>query len=400
MVGSLERVVSRARRAFGLLLSAAVVCGVAFASPVQGDEASPFRVVVVPDTQNYSETEAGGVIAQAQFDWIVAQAPLTSTVFVTHMGDVVDHPNSLTEWARMEPGFDALEAAGLPYGIAPGNHDLVDGGGPVEYDTRFAASRFAGADWFGGSHELEGNRSSWQTVSVPGHELLFVHLRHLQETYGEVEPVIEWLDDVLRAHPNHLAFVTTHEFTGSAGGVRMPDLRDSIADHCNVAIVLSGHRPGEAARGTFVDDCDRTVHHVLTNYQFIENGGDGFLRTLDIDPFGLEVTSSVYSPTLETFRTGVDEAFTINLSPLAPTKGDADCNRDSDVVDALLIAQYSVGNRRGHGSCPLPNPASELYTPGADIDLSGEINVIDALFVAQCEVGIPNIGCPQEPDAP
>ncbi len=397
MDGNRRPLLARTRLVGALVVLAGLLSPAAFASVAQGDGAASFRVVVVPDTQIYTETELGGAIARAQFDWIVEQAVATSTAFVTHMGDVVDHPNSTTEWDRIEPGFDALELAGLPYGIAPGNHDLVDGGGPVEYDIRFAASRFASAPWFGGSHEVEGNRSSWQTVSVPGHELLFVHLRHLQETYGEVEAVVEWLDEVLRAHPDHLAFITTHEFTGSTGAVRLPEVRDAIADHCNVAMVLSGHRPGEAARGSFVDDCDRTVHHLLTNYQFIDNGGDGYLRTLDIDPFGLEVVSAVYSPTLESFRTGVDEAFTITLSPLAPVKGDADCTRGRSIVDALVIAQYTVGSRSGHAACPLPNPASELFTPGADIDGNGEVTIVDALFVAQCEVAIPNIGCPDIP---
>lgn len=364
------------------------------ATDARSAEGDGFRLVVVPDTQVYAQSSAGGAIAQAQFDWIAADADRSNTVFVTHVGDVVQNPNSTTEWDRLEPGFAALEAVGLPYAMAPGNHDLVDGGGPVEYDTRFPAGRFANEDWFGGSHEAEGNRSSWQTVSVTGHDLLFVHVRHVQDTYGPTGPLLAWLDGVLAAHPDHLAIVTTHEFTEDDGTVRIPAVREVLDGHCNVAAVFSGHRPGEAARGTFTDACGRQVHHILTNYQFIADGGDGYLRTLDIDPYTLAASSAVYSPTLDTARSGTDEAFTIALSKLIDVGGDANCDRGANIIDALVIAQFSVGNRSDQASCPLPDPTTQVNASAADVDGSGMIDVVDALLIAQCDVGIPNGGCP------
>ena len=136
------------------------------------------------------------------------------------------------------------------------------------------------------------------------------------------------------------------------------------------------------------------MHHVLTNYQFIANGGNGYLRMLDIDPFTLEAVSTVYSPTLDATRTGTDEAFTIQLANLIAVQGDANCDRGSNIVDALVIAQFSVGNRTDHGACPLPDPQTQVNAASGDVDDSGVVDVIDALLVAQCDVGIPNVACP------
>lgn len=373
-----------------------VVClfAAGFVGPpaAHGQAGADFRIVVIPDTQVYVETEAGGAIAQEQFAWTAAQAAATNTVFVTHVGDVVQNPQSATEWDRIEPGFAMLETAGLAYGISPGNHDLVPGGGAVEYDRRFPLSRWENEPWFGGA--LEGTRSAWQTVELDAHSLLFVHLRHARDTYGDITASLDWLDEVLADHPDHLAFVTTHEFTEGDGSVRLPAVLEVLQGRCTVALVLSGHRPGEAARNTFTDACGRTVHHVLTNYQFLPGGGQGYLRTLDIDPISLSMTSAVYSPTLDAGRTGADEAFTVSLAKLDPVAGDANCDRTLSIVDALLIAQFATATRADRGSCPLVDPTEELDTTAADRNDDGRVNIVDALLVARCVAQLPAAGCP------
>lgn len=385
---------ARLRVAMLLVCVAMVATATAMPVPLGAQPGATHRIVVVPDTQNYATSTSGAVIVQEQYQWIADQADASNTIFVTALGDVVQNPNSTTEWNRVEPGFVALEQAEIPYGIAPGNHDLEDGGGPVEFDERFGADRFAAQPWFGGSHESEGNRSSYQYVSMPGHDVLFVHVRHLVADYGAVDPVLSWLDGLLAAHPDHLVFVTTHEFTDGNGSIRIPALRDVLDDHCNVAAVFSGHRPGEAARGTFDDTCGRSVHHVLTNYQFIDNGGDGFLRTIDIDPLTLIADFAVYSPTLDRTRTGTDETFTAQLAKLDPVDGDVNCDRSSDIVDALVLAQYLVLNRTDHGACPLAVGATQIDSRRGDRNADDSLNIVDALLIAQCAAQLQNVSCP------
>jgi hypothetical protein len=67
----------------------------------------------------------------------------------------------------------------------------------------------------------------------------------------------------------------------------------------------------------------------------------------------------------------------VTLSTYSQALGDVNNNGSIDIVDALAIAQYSVGI----------NP-SPFYTSAADVDADGNINIVDALLVAQYYVGI------------
>lgn len=355
----------------------------------------PFMIAVIPDTQIYVQSNEGAAVFASQFQWIVDNQIERNIVFTTHEGDVAQNPASVVEWDRIEEIFAILDLAEMPYSISPGNHDIAPGGAAPEYDARFGAARFADQPWYGASHSAEGNRSSYSTISVEGHELLFLHVRHLLPSFGSVQPVLDWVDDVLQAHPDHLVFVTTHEFTAPDGSVVMAGLQAAISNHCNVAAVFSGHRTAGASRGSFTDSCDRVVHHLLTNYQQISGGGQGFLRTVEVDPLTLSAQFEVYSPTLDEFRTGSAESFSVDLAKLVAVPGDASCDRGLSVTDALLIAQYSVGNRSGVTTCPLADPATQLNLAEADVNGDQIVNVTDALLIARCTVGIPNTFCPQ-----
>ncbi len=69
--------------------------------------------------------------------------------------------------------------------------------------------------------------------------------------------------------------------------------------------------------------------------------------------------------------------------------GDVDCGGSRTIGDALIIAQYVVGNRSA-GSCPLDDPTAQIDLTGADVNRDGVINIADALWVARCTVGLLN----------
>lgn len=377
------------------VIAALVVAAVLAMPEANGQGADTFTVAVIPDTQIYVQTTAGTEFFSSQFEWIVEQQQERNIVFVSHVGDVSQEPSSVTEWDRIEGVYELLDDVSLPYGIAPGNHDINDDATAPEYDARFGVSRYLGKNWFGGHHVAEGNRSSFQTVTIDGHELLFLHLRHLQAQYGPVAPVLDWADGVLDGHPDHLVFVTTHEFTNNDGTVLYPELQAVLQDSCNVVAVFSGHRVAGSAAGSFEDSCDRTIHHVLTNYQTFANGGQGYLRTVQIDRLTLEAQFQVYSPTLDEFRTAATERFTAQLAPLPLVAGDASCDRRVSIADALYVAQVAVGNRAERATCPLPAPTADANTVSADANGDGEVTLFDALLIAQCGAGLPNVLCPE-----
>lgn len=361
----------------------------------QDDDADPvgddvFTVIAIPDTQNYTKSDAGEALFKAQFDWIAAQQGNQNIVFVSHVGDVADLPASETQWDRVERIYSTLDAAGIPYGIAPGNHDIDLNANAPEFDARFGVDRYEGLDWFGGAHAAEGTRSSYQTTSVNGHDLLFVHVRHLRPEYGSTAPVIEWVGEVLADHPDHLAFVTTHEFTSADGAVVMPDLLAELRQHCTVAVIFSGHRGGEVGRGQYLDDCGRSVEHVFTNLQFFDDGGGGYLRRVAIDRFTLEATFSVYSPVADADYAPNNPAasFTTSLSPLAIVPGDVDCTRTVNIQDARRATQYAILLIGAEFSCPLRAPGLAINAAAGDVDGDGMVTIEDARALTLCAIGI------------
>lgn len=74
--------------------------------------------------------------------------------------------------------------------------------------------------------------------------------------------------------------------------------------------------------------------------------------------------------------------------------GDVNCGASTDVIDALLIARYTVGLQTGVDGCP-GDEGAELFLDGGDIDHSGSTDIIDALVIMRCTVGIDDRGwCP------
>lgn len=76
------------------------------------------------------------------------------------------------------------------------------------------------------------------------------------------------------------------------------------------------------------------------------------------------------------------------LRASAGLRGDVNCDQRIDVVDALLIAQYSVGNRTDSGGCPLNDPTTEINLGNGDFNVEAGADIIDALLIARCSVGV------------
>ncbi len=304
---------TRGRSAVGLLLAFATLASVVVAGARPSEAQAPvFTVVVLPDTQHYLNRDFPGRehFFADQVDWVIDERAGQNIVFVSHVGDVVQNSQDRTEWAKAEPIFDALEASGLPFGVAPGNHDLLYDATSPAFDEVLPAARFANQPWYGGN--FDNNRNSYQVVANGDDDLLFLHLRFLR--YGSIDTTLQWAREVLEAHPEHLAFVTTHEFSGADGGVLQTRLRDEVLiPSCNVVAVFSGHIHGQS-RGSFSDSCGRSVPYMLSNYQSWDNGGNGYLRLYQVDPATMAITARSYSPTLDWTLTDDRQSFTVQAA--------------------------------------------------------------------------------------
>jgi len=77
--------------------------------------------------------------------------------------------------------------------------------------------------------------------------------------------------------------------------------------------------------------------------------------------------------------------------------GDTNCDGKLNVADALITAQFSVGNHVDSGPCFFDGggPGFDMYGDAADINNNGTVNVADAVIIANCVVGNDLTWCPQ-----
>ncbi len=328
-------------------------------------DTEPFTIIVLPDTQhelNFQRQKAQGFAIDSselfigQMRYVAGQATANggNLVFVSSVGDVWEHATDGWESGHAsrgivaEPGtthrninrdgvFDVeipkavegytlLSNAGVPFGVAPGNHDYdawwsvagseigANGRAPAHIggldnfrgvfgnDSEF----FADEEWYVAS--FRGGANSAQIFSAGGYQFL-----HLALEMQPGDEVLAWAEQIVAAHPGLPTIVATHDYLNPQGernyhamelAADDPEYHNSREDMWQefirktdqIFMVLCGHQPGQALR---VDENDygHAVYQVLSNYQkrgqagldagqplgrggSISSIGDGWLREM------------------------------------------------------------------------------------------------------------------------
>ncbi|MDX1733128.1 MAG: hypothetical protein R3228_02135 [Halioglobus sp.] len=342
-----------------LLLGGAVAC-----APLGGDgcegaacTGEAFTVAVIPDTQNMLDylhqsdatTHTGEqfpINASEQFLGMMAHIADNAVgaggdiVFAAAVGDVWQHqtelldedhaargfrhdPNALiamsgevhaTEATRSfemplaVKGYEQLAAAGLPFGVAPGNHDydamwadasfpgdptriaelrgmdpeilgMLHIGGLDNFRTVFGAQSafFADKPWYVDS--FNGGANAAQLFTGGGYRFLHITLQ-----MQAPDEVFDWARSVLERYPGLPTILTTHDYLDTNGERRANPIVDLVRldpEHHNSAealyrklvhpndqvfLVLCGHHHGQSFR---VDRnaAGNEVYQVLADYQ-------------------------------------------------------------------------------------------------------------------------------------
>jgi hypothetical protein len=340
--------------------------------------AEPFTVVVLPDTQNYvdfTKQKSAGFALDGSDVYLEQMRHIATkgvanggdVVFVAAVGDVWQHLSremdpeherrgihSIGEIPRplVTPeqtlnfeiplaisGYRLLAAAGIPFGVPPGNHDYdawwtaaVAGtvpsdaspgvlaavppenrqthiGGLESFKRAFGSDSefFRGKSWYVSA--FEGGTSSAQIFSAGGYRFL-----HLAFEMQAGDQVLAWAERVLDEHPGLPTIVSTHDYL-SPRGEREPSSMDLarvdpgynnsaetiwrkfVSRNDQIFIVLSGHQPGQALR---IDrnESGHAVYQMLADYQdrgqaSIDAGqaantnlGDGWYREMKFELAG------------------------------------------------------------------------------------------------------------------
>lgn len=273
-----------------------------------------FTLVVLPDTQKYVLDAGTAQIFTAQTQWIVNNMAARNIVFVSHEGDIVDTVNDTVQWDRSRYSMSLLDGV-VPYGVAPGNHDLVvDTHDTTYFDQYFPYTAYSGLPWYGGHYPSDSNANSYQLFSAGGEDYIIVHLE-----YYPTAADIAWANSVLQANADRKAMITTHAYMNTSG-VRYTasysiDFEyiwtDLVVPNSNVFFVLCGHESGEYTRSDVVGN--RVVHQLLADFQGRANGGDGWLRIMRFSPAEDTVYVQTYSPWRQEYETDANSEFSLDF---------------------------------------------------------------------------------------
>jgi Concanavalin A-like lectin/glucanases superfamily/Bacterial Ig domain/Calcineurin-like phosphoesterase len=298
-----------------------------------------FTLVTLPDTQFYSQNTGGNRLSQfiAQTNWIVSSKDSLNTVFVAHMGDMVQNGDAIEqEWINADRAMDIIEnpattllAHGIPWGGAPGNHDFTPMSNPagtsIFWNQYFGVARWAGRPYFQGNYGANNN-NNYQFFSASGLDFIVINLAYNPNTAG-TQAIMDWADALLKAHPARRAIITSHWFIGTGNpaswGGHGQAVYDNLKDNPNLFMMLCGHIHGEGRRQDVFEG--RTVHTLLQDYQDRAGaaggfgGGDGWLRYYTFSPASNEIHAKTCRATSGEYETDADSQFSISYNMGAGT---------------------------------------------------------------------------------
>lgn len=327
---------------------AALAALAACASPggERGGAGGRFSIAMVPDTQNmvdYKHQKATGFPFDARELFLQELRYIADhsvprggdIAFVTGVGDNWQHQSleidpehaargfgflqnpllagevgpraetAAVEMPAVESGWEQIDATGIPFGVAPGNHDydamwsdsrfppvsdprkidwtpatlgLLHVGGLENFREVFGSNTrfFAGKPWYVASYS--GGTSSAQKFSAGGYTFL-----HFSFEMSPDDAVLEWASSVIAANPGLPTIVSTHDYLSAKGerkAVSIIDLKaadpshndaedlwnEFLSRHDQIFLVLCGHQHGQARR---VDSNAQghEVHQILADFQ-------------------------------------------------------------------------------------------------------------------------------------
>jgi hypothetical protein len=282
-------------------------------------ESSDFSIVVLPDPQHYASKHTAEGLAQTE--WICQNVEKLQIKFVVSVGDNVDAGWDDRQYKISRSFMDKLNGV-VPYGMASGNHDLLDdqkGDTSRKFVEYYGPQRFKKYPWYGGASE--SGFSSYQIFCGGGYKFLALEL-----DVNARLPEVEWAKNVIAQHPTLPVILTTHQMLTSKakiskGAVIKGPGRQTpqqiwerlVMPAPQIFLVLCGHYPGGEAYSAKQTRAAQPVHVVLQNYQEQRHGGNGWLRIFTFHPANNKIDVQTYSPTLHEYKKGPKSEFSLPL---------------------------------------------------------------------------------------
>lgn len=285
-----------AKRSFALL-------GLILATAHSALAVTPFKVVVLGDTQNYTQIldNKGGVdFFTSQTQWIKDNIATENIVFVTHVGDVI--LDNLSRWQYANAAYSKIDGL-VPYSVTFGNHDA---GAP----NVFGSARYSSYSWYQGASTNDLCHA--QTFTAGGITYLHINLPHNPSATDR-----SWAQGMINTHSGKPTIISTHGYLADNGTGRSGNgnniWNDLINPNPQVFMVCCGH--DWVARHEIDTTTDgRKILQLLVNWQQNINGGNGWLHLLTFDPDNSQILVDTYSPFLNLNRTDFSSKFAVSAT--------------------------------------------------------------------------------------
>jgi hypothetical protein len=312
-----------------------VGCFLALVFFSSGKERSSFTLVLLPDTQSY--VASFPEILTAQTTWVVNNRK--NIAFVLQQGDMTDN-NSQLQWEVASKSYSLMDGK-VPYTFVPGNHDMgTNGSADVRntdlFNYYFSYQKYSNYPSFGGAFEVGKMDNTWHTFVGGGYNWLIVSLE-----FGARDTVLSWAAKIIENHPQHKVILNMHAYLysdntrmsrernhkwlphdyglakhGEKGAVNNGEQiwEKLVENYPNIMFVFCGHVLNEGT-GCLVSEGKHgnKVYQMLANYQGgvegSEQGGNGYLRIITIDPDNSEIAVKTYSPYLDKYKTEPNQQF-------------------------------------------------------------------------------------------
>jgi hypothetical protein len=367
-----------------------------------------FSIIVLPDTQYYSESYPA--ILDSQVQWIVNNAAALNIQLVLGVGDIVNNGSSSTQWLTADAAYKKLDAAHVPYFAAIGNHDY-DGNNPrgrtsatVNFNRYFGPSRYQNTPYWRGSYPTGSNENFYGFVTINGQSYLIVAL----EFYPR-DASLSWAAQVIQNNPGAEAILITHSyeyfdntrvsacnsFNALYYGLGADNDGDAmwtkvVRQYKNISLVLSGHEVRGAGQDATGHRSDlgmngNLVTQILSNYQNMANGGNGYLRIMKFHPSSDTIDVLTYSPYLNSSLTDSGNQFTIPWHRWTGTGAGSISGVVKDISSCSALANAAIQSNAGStvtsgsGTYTLgglvPNTYSLVARSGAYVPVGRNIEV-------------------------
>jgi len=379
------------RLALSLLLIACL-----FAPALIQAQNGDFTVVVLPDTQYYSESYPA--ILNSQTQWIVNNASTLNIQLVLGLGDIVNNGGSSTQWTTADAAYKKLDAAHIPYFAPLGNHDY-DANNPSgrtsatnNFNRYFGPSRYMNSSYWStpywqGSYPSGSNENFYGSVTINGQQYLILAL----EFYPR-DASLSWAAQVIANNPGAQVIIITHSyeyfdntrvsacnsFDAQYYGLGADNDGDAmwtklVRQYKNISLVLSGHEvrgAGQDATGHRSDlgTNGNLVNQILSNYQNVTNGGNGYLRIMKFHPPSDTIDVLTYSPYLNSYLTDSGNQFTIPWHNWTGTGAGSVSGVVKDISSCSALANAGIKTNAGStitnsaGAYTLGNLAPGTYS--------------------------------------